>query len=233
MKNIVLLLILVLSLAGCGRPAYHPEREELIAMEKAPLPKKKAVTIVIDPGHGGKDQGAHKKNPSYQEKDLTLSTAKMLAKYLTQMGFNTIVTRDTDVFIPLDARAGFANSNRADLFVSVHYNAAASPDAHGIEVFYFKEGKDRDRVVASKSLADAVLGRLVAQTNAKSRGVKHGNLAVVRETEMPAILVEGGFLTNNDELTNIQNPQYRSTLARGIALGVRDFIRDNNIGKKL
>lgn len=233
MKNIVLFFVLVITLAGCGRPAYQPEREELIAMETAPIPKKKAVTIVIDPGHGGKDQGAHKKNPSYQEKDLTLSTAKLLAMYLNQMGYNTIVTRDTDTFIPLDARSCFANSNGADLFLSVHYNAAASADAHGVEVFYFKEDKDRDRVVASKSLADAVLGRIITQTNAKSRGVKHGNLAVVRETEMPAILIEGGFLTNSEELKNIQNPQYRSILARGIALGVRDFIKEHNIGKKL
>lgn len=223
----LILFCLIFALSSCGRHSYPQQTyyDDEIAMA-API-QKKPLTIVIDPGHGGKDQGAHKKNPNYEEKTLTLSTAKLLARYLSEMGYNTVITRHDDTFIALDERSDFANKLGADLFVSVHYNAASSKEAQGIEVFYYKEDTDKERVNASKALAGSVLGRIVKETQAKSRGVKHGNLAVVRETKMPAILIEGGFLTNQEDLEKIQNSKYRSMLARSIAMGVRDYIKQN------
>ncbi len=88
----------------------------------------------------------------------------------------------------------------SDLFVSVHYNSAPSTSAEGIEVFYYGSDKGKERTQASKQLADSVLKNVIETTQAKSRGIKHGNLAVVRKTNMPAILVEGGFLTNEKEI---------------------------------
>ena len=216
------LLLLVFFLSACSHPTYESAPTKPVV--ETPMVRTKPITIVVDAGHGGKDQGAHKKTTAYEEKQLTLATAKLVAQYLEQMGFNVLFTRADDTFIPLDARCSFANSNKADLFVSIHYNAASNAKAHGIEVFYYKECKDKVRAASSKALADTVLGSIITQTQAKSRGVKHGNLAVVRETKMPAILVEGGFLTNSDELSKILTPEYRSTLARSVAIGVKEYL---------
>ncbi len=182
--------------------------------------------IVIDAGHGGKDQGA--KSPHVKdmiEKDLTLSTAKLLDRYLTQLGYETIMIRTGDVFIPLDARAEFANANTPDLFVSVHYNSAPNKSAHGIEVYYYKEENERSE--SGKALAKVVLDNVLSSTHAKSRGIKHGNFAVIRETRMPAILIEAGFLTNREESKLIEDPYYRNRLARGLAQGIREYLKNH------
>lgn len=230
MRVIVCFFILLSTLTGCGGSHYQANPSPY-----TPQPRElrhRSTTIIVDAGHGGKDQGSHKKSPYYEEKELTLATAKLLAIYLEQLGYNTIVTRGDDTFIPLDARCCFANSNKADLFVSVHYNAAGNADANGIEVFYYNEDKNKERIVASKGLAETVLGKLIAKTNAKSRGVKHGNFAVIRDTKMPAILVESGFLTNNKERERIMDPEYRSMIARSIAEGIKDYLQQNGIASR-
>lgn len=229
MKNHLLVCLGILFLTSCGPSKYHSSKTDLINPPLARVQTKKTI-IAIDPGHGGKDEGAHGNNPPYQEKQLTLVTSLILKKYLEGMGYQTIITRGDDTFIPLKARACFANSNDIDIFVSVHYNAAESKSAHGIEIFYYKSDKDPVRTTESKVLADLVLDKVIAQTQAKSRGVKHGNLAVVRETKMPAILVEGGFLTNEEERNKILNIEYCKRLAWGIATGVREYTKMNGIG---
>jgi N-acetylmuramoyl-L-alanine amidase len=110
----------------------------------------------------------------------------------------------------------------------VHFNSAPNPKADGIEVFYYKSEQDKGRSASSKALAQAVLKRVLDTTKANSRGVKHGNLAVVRETKMPAILVEGGFLTNEKEAEKIKDPAYHKKLAWGIAQGVRDYLESKS-----
>ena len=135
------------------------------------------------------------------------------------------MTRKDDTFITLDERANFANQIKPRLFVSVHYNSAPSADAEGIEVFYYRSEEDKGRTDQSKKLAHAILNRVIANTQAKSRGVKHGNLAVIRETNMPAVLIEGGFMTNDKEMDKIKDPAYIKQIAWGIAKGVDDWIK--------
>lgn len=222
------LLALIVTLTSCSSSRYQTRYEdrEIAALPMVAAHPKK-VLIAIDPGHGGKDEGSHAKNPHYQEKVHALNTALLLKKYLESMGYDTMITRGDDTFIPLKARSCFANSNQSEIFVSVHYNAAENKAAHGIEVFYYKSDKDPVRSATSKVLADIVLEKVVGQTGGKSRGVKHGNLSVIRETKMPAILVEGGFLTNEAERAKIQTADYNKRVAWGIAVGIRKFLEDH------
>ncbi len=184
--------------------------------------------IVIDAGHGGKDLGTEAPmNPAYKEKNLNLITAKLLEGYLKQMGYRTLLTRNNDLFVSLDGRVNLANENNADLFVSVHYNSAPNEQAEGIEIFYFRTDGNKERIASSKRLADAVLVHTIEMTNARSRGVKHGDLAVIRKTKMPAILIEGGFMTNGQEMTRLGDPTYIKTIAWGVASGIQYYLNQS------
>jgi len=195
----------------------------------SPLRSQKGI-IVLDPGHGGEDTGTKSlTTPKYQEKFLTLSTSLLIKNYLQQMGYVVKMTRHKDIFIPLDKRSFFANTTEPALFVSVHYNSAPSKDAEGIEIFYYKNDENKARTKSSHRLADTVLKRMIQTTQAKSRGVKHGNFSVIRETKMPAILVEGGFLTNQSEMERIKDPEYLKKLAWGVAQGVDDYLSTLNL----
>lgn len=183
------------------------------------------ILVMLDPGHGGKDKGAHsKKVPKYQEKHLTLSTAFMLKEYLTRMGYAVLMTRSEDIFISLDARAALANKEQPHIFVSLHYNTAPNAQAEGIEIFYYRSEADKKRSKDSELLAATILKRVIKNTGAKSRGVKHGNLAVIRETNVPAILIEGGFLSNSEEILKIKDAGYLKQLSWGIAQGINDYL---------
>lgn len=181
--------------------------------------------IVIDPGHGGHDMGTQSiSKPRYQEKSLNLVTAQFVKGYLQQLGYQVYMTREDDTFVSLDKRAQLANERKPALFVSIHYNSAPSAEAQGIEVFYYQSKDDKERMVKSKRLAQAVLKNVLAYTKAKSRGVKQGNLAVIRQTNMPAILVEGGFVTNAEELQNLKDPTYLKRLAWGVVRGIEEYM---------
>lgn len=184
-------------------------------------PTNKKSLIVLDPGHGGKDVGTYSEGPSvYHEKFLNLSTANMVKNYLVQMGYEVAMTRSNDTFIALGERAEFANKKKPALFVSIHYNSAPSKEAEGVEIFYYRAKNDKNRSDESKSLATAILQKILKNTEAKSRGVKHGDLAVIRQTDMPAVLVEGGFLTNKEEREKLGDASYLKRLALGIAQGI-------------
>lgn len=201
---------------------------EIAVREKAPvaIPTSNKKVVLIDAGHGGEDFGARSlTTPRYQEKNLTLSTSRMLKTYLEQKGYAAIMTRSEDVFVPLDKRAKIANQLRPDIFVSVHFNSAPSHEAEGIEVYFYRNKEDQTRSKSSRLLAQSVMQKLEDNTGAKSRGVKHGNFLVIRETEVPAILVEGGFLTNSDEMERIKDPAYLKKLAWGIAEGVQAYLK--------
>ncbi len=189
---------------------------------KVSLPQHAKPLIILDPGHGGTDEGA--KIHYFMEKRLTLMTTLLVRKYLEEMGYRVIMTRSKDVFIPLHRRVSIANKTKAVLFASIHYNSSPSTEAHGIEIFYHN-GSDSKRVKESKKLATSVLSELVSNTTAHSRGVKSGNFHVIRETSMPAILVEGGFMTNNEERTNLRDKRYLEKIAKGIALGIDKYLK--------
>lgn len=171
-------------------------------------------TIVIDPGHGGYDMGACAR--FCEEKDICLRTGLMLRKNLEQMGYHVIMTRTRDEFIPLKKRAEIANTNRSQVLVSLHFNSAKNESANGIEIFYSPKAEPW-RLKRSKMLAQTVLAKMLSQTGANSRGVKTGNFCVIRDTHMPAILIEGGFITNEAELKQINDDRYLSKIASAIA----------------
>jgi N-acetylmuramoyl-L-alanine amidase len=108
--------------------------------------------------------------------------------------------------------------------VSIHFNAAQSKEAEGLEIFYFKD-PIQERKNHSKNLADLVMRFVLDLTKAKSRGVKTGNFCVIRDTQIPSILVEGGFLTNERELEKIRQDQYLKSLAQGIVDGIEAYLR--------
>lgn len=205
----------LLFLSACFR-----SDQDTIALRPKIIHKEK---ILIDPGHGGKDPGTLS-DPLCTEKALNLMTAKLLQEQLQKLGYHATLTRSDDTFIPLKDRAEMANSKKADLFISVHFNHSKNHQAQGVEVFYFKEGPEK-RMRASKMLAQQVIQRVIKHTGAQNRGVKQGNFAVIRETQMPAILIEGGFLSNEKERAKIENPQYRHFLTWAIACGIDAYIK--------
>lgn len=181
--------------------------------------------IILDPGHGGHDVGTQSiSKPRYQEKSFNLITARHVRRYLQQAGYRVVMTREDDTFVSLDKRAAMANEQQPDLFVSIHYNSAPSAEAQGIEVFYFLSKENKARTQKSKKLAQNILKNVLKHTDANSRGVKSGNFLVIRETTVPAVLIEGGFLSNEAELLNIKNPDYVKKLAWGISKGIEDYL---------
>lgn len=184
-----------------------------------------APTIVLDPGHGGVDHGARAHAPYCEEKKLTLLTSRLVRQYLMQLGYHVVMTRDGDATISLPHRVEVANKRDVNLYVSIHYNSTRNPKAHGIEVFFCDSKESPTRTKASRRLADSVLTRLVRRTQASSRGVKKANFYVLRETEMPAILVEAGFISNPDERKSIRKREYMEKIARGIADGIDHYLK--------
>ena len=182
-------------------------------------------SIVIDPGHGGHDIGTQSiSEPRYQEKSLNLVTAKFVEGYLQQLGYQVIMTREEDKFISLEKRAKVANECKPTLFVSIHYNSAPIAEAQGIEVFFYQSKEKKERTLQSKRLAYAILKNVLEETKAKCRGVKQGNFLVIRQTTMPAILIEGGFITNEAELKSLKDPVYLKRLAWGIVRGIEEYL---------
>jgi N-acetylmuramoyl-L-alanine amidase len=202
--------------------AYPPSQgsQKVARVHKISLPQHAKPLIVLDPGHGGADEGA--KVHYLMEKRLCLMTTFLVRKYLEELGYRVIMTRSKDVFIPLQRRVSIANKTKAVLFASIHYNSAPSTEAHGIEVFYHGKNKQSGQ---SRKLAGLVLNNLVDQTKALSRGVKVGNYHVLRETQMPAILIEGGFITNGIERMQLREKAYLEKISKGIALGIDKYLK--------
>jgi N-acetylmuramoyl-L-alanine amidase len=220
--HLLSLFSLLLFFSSCGPRRFEKDAIVYDVFPTSSFKPKKMEKIVVDAGHGGKDCGAQSEKNHYEEKQLTLQTARLIQKFLSEMGYDAYLTREEDQYIPLEQRASFANDLNAHLFVSVHYNYSPSCDAEGIEIFYYKDTKNPDslRLLESKKLGESVLERIVKHTGAQSRGLKTANFAVIRETKMPAILVEGGFLSNLKEREKLKDPQYRRFMAFGIAKGI-------------
>ncbi len=223
MRTLTLLLVLCISLFSKDK-VFDTEPIFPLSAKKAvvAIPKKSKPTVILDPGHGGSDEGA--KIKSLLEKKLTLRAALLVKKELELLGYHVILTRWRDIYTSLPKRVDIANQRKPSLFVSIHFNSSKVPTAKGIEIFYY-QSKQKDRAQSSKNLATSILNHLVTQTAATSRGVKTGNFHVIRETEMPAVLVEGGFLTNLQERNLIATGAYLEKLARGIAKGIDKYVK--------
>jgi N-acetylmuramoyl-L-alanine amidase len=168
-------------------------------------------TVVIDPGHGGFDLGGIS-GQRVPEKVVALDTALRLEKILRTAGLRTVMTRRTDVFIPLPKRSAIANAQPDAIFVSIHYNSARRSGAHGIET-YCEDS-------AGAPLAARIQRKIVTQVSTENRGVKRAEYYVLRNCNIPAVLVECGFLTNPDEARLAQTPAYRQNVAAQIARGI-------------
>jgi N-acetylmuramoyl-L-alanine amidase len=168
-------------------------------------------TIVIDAGHGGHDRGGIP-GQRIAEKDMTLDVAQRLRNVLAAKGYRVVMTRDSDVFVPLPTRVAIANSYRNAIFVCIHFNATQRRAAGGIETYFYS----RD----SLPLASAVHYYVAGGAPSSNRGVRRRGYYVLRRTNVPAVLVECGFLTNPTEAAYAQTASYRQKLAEEIAAGV-------------
>jgi len=179
------------------------------------------MTVVIDAGHGGHDRGGIP-GQRVAEKVMTLDVAQRLRNVLEASGYHVVMTRDSDVFVPLGTRVAIANSYRNAIFVCVHFNATNRSGASGIETYFYS----RD----SLPLASAIHHFVVGGAPSGNRGVRRRGYYVLRKTSIPAVLVECGFLTNPTEAAYAQTASYRQKLAEEIAAGVRGR---NSVGSAL
>jgi N-acetylmuramoyl-L-alanine amidase len=177
------------------------------------------MKIYIDAGHGGADPGAIGTQLfRLEEKDFNLSLALLLEEELEAKGHWTIVTRRRDRSLSLPAGADFANRLGAELFVSIHANAAEMPAVEGMEIYHFP-GSDKGQRAGT-----LVLDKMTTMfPDHKNRGVKEANFDVLRLTEMPAILIETEFLTNPTRLEFLADPQNQRSLALAISDGINAF----------
>jgi N-acetylmuramoyl-L-alanine amidase len=171
-----------------------------------------STTIVIDAGHGGYDRGGIP-GQRVAEKEVTLDVAQRLKKALAAAGYRVVMTRDSDVFVPLATRVAIANSYSNSMFVSIHFNSAKRTGAGGIETYFYSR--------ESLPLASAIHYFVAGGAPSSNRNVRRRGYYVLRKTRGPAVLVECGFLTNPTEAAYAQTASYRQKLAEEIATGVR------------
>ena len=180
-----------------------------------------STAVVIDAGHGGFDRGGIP-GQRIPEKEMTLDVAQRLKTLLAASGYRVIMTRDSDVFVPLPTRVAIANSYGNAIFVCIHFNSAKRMGAGGIETYFYSR--------ESLPLASAIHYYVAGGAPSSNRGVRRRGFYVLRKTTVPAVLVECGFLTNPAEGEYVQTASYRQKLAEEIAAGVRGH---NSVGSAL
>jgi N-acetylmuramoyl-L-alanine amidase len=168
-------------------------------------------TVIVDAGHGGYDNGA-KARQGLPEKMLTLDVARRLKPLLEARGYRVVMTRTTDVFIPLGGRTAISNSHPDAAFVSIHFNCSPRRAADGVETYYY------DR--RSAPLASNILREIATCYGSHSRGVKYARFYVLHHNQRPATLLELGFVSNARENAKLQDPRVRQLLAERIAIGI-------------
>ena len=192
-------------------------------------------SIFLDPGHGGSDPGAV--SGGVREKDLTLSVYNKVSSKLASLGYTVLTSRNVDKDVDLVERAEQANNVNADMLLSIHFNAGGRGVARGIETYYYQSQADRvpkinkenhnnaERLERSRKLANKVQQNLLYQTGANDRGVKRASFTVLRETSIPSILVELGFIDNPEERNKIKTNEYQERLANGIVDGIVEYYK--------
>ncbi len=199
----------------------------------------KVLTVVLDPGHGGYDKGAE--SGFGKEKDYALDVARQLRPLLQAKGFKVILTREHDVFLPLHFRAHIANQTRDSIFVSLHFNGASNREATGFEIFSLtprgapSTGDDALALsfvnmqagspvdAQSFELSVAVYHSMLGHIPEFDRGIKRARFAVLRHTKIPAILVEGGFLSEKNDSKSVADPAWRAKFAEALSVGIENY----------
>ncbi len=260
--------------ASQAKPQQPPVEKKLVPLPKAtkpaPEPPKtpqlvpnpslaqqlglSVKTIVIDPGHGGKDPGAV--SQARHEKQIVLSLSKILRDLLVKKGYNVRLTRETDVHIPIRKRTQFATDQKADLFISIHANGSTHRKAAGIETYYLALASDESaRITAmrenagaeynmkelealagrilkesksteSRRLAELIQAQLTSGKQVKNRGVKRAPMVILIDAKVPAVLVEVGFISNPTEGKKLTTKVYQRQLATSIAKGIEQYIKN-------
>lgn len=192
------------------------------ATSPIPLPdvSDSRIVVAIDPGHGGRDPGAIGID-GLQEAGIVLDIGLQVAQLLEEKGVRVILTRQDDREIDLEPRVRDANQGGADLFVSIHANAIdlTRPDVSGIETYYYSD--------SGASLARVIHNAVVRLTGARDRGVRFARFYVLRNTSMPAVLVETGFVTGEEDAEHLSDPTYRTRMAEAIAAGILEYVQQN------
>ena len=183
----------------------------LLVLTSIPAAGRNVSTSVIDAGHGGFDRGGVP-GQRVAEKTVALDVAQRLEKRLTQAGYRVVMTRDSDVFVPLGERARIANRHSDAFFICIHFNSATRVGANGIETYYYGN--------SSAKLAADIHRHLIGGTTTDNRGIRRRGYFVLRRTSIPAVLIECGFLTNPSEARLALDPTYRQRLADRIADGI-------------
>ncbi|MFJ5715493.1 SH3 domain-containing protein [Neobacillus sp. NPDC093127] len=178
----------------------------------------KNKTIVLDPGHGGGDNGATGAAGTV-EKELTLRTAKLLYDKLRAAGANVYLTRNNDSFLPLPSRVNTAHAYHADAFISLHYDSNLDRSVRGMTGYYYHSYQ--------KSLADTLYASTVGQTKLKNRGVRFGDFHVVRENSQKAVLMELGYLSNPEEEMTLKSSGFQESAASGLYDGLARYFKSN------
>jgi N-acetylmuramoyl-L-alanine amidase len=200
----------------------------------------KVQTVVLDPGHGGYDKGACSRYGC--EKDFALDVARQLRPLLKAKGFKVIMTRESDVFVPLELRARIANAQKDSIFVSIHFNATdRNADATGFEIYSLTpigspSSQDDDLALSfinrqngspfdaqSIELSASIYHSILGRNDEFDRGIKRARFAVLRLTKTPAVLIEGGFLTERGESRLIADKDWRGKLAQSICDGIAGY----------
>jgi N-acetylmuramoyl-L-alanine amidase len=227
----------VVVLMGCFTFVMTPEEDG-----RPGLPftfGQRTPTIVLDAGHGGKDDGA--RFNGLREADLNLAVAKRVAVMLKELSYEIVMTRTDDTFIGLKERSAIANDHSNSIFVSIHFNAHASGAVSGIETFYsvvkrrpewdwkwiglFSEPLSAEAVLDGEALAGYIQAALISKTSLRNRGIKSRDLSVTRNVYGPAVLVEAGFISNRMEAAMLRNEDYKQRLAAGITEGILQFVK--------
>jgi N-acetylmuramoyl-L-alanine amidase len=194
----IIILAFVASLAACST----------VRTPSVKNTSKTFSTVVVDAGHGGKDSGAYRRYGP-PEKMVALDVAQRLEKKLRESQIKTVMTRDSDVFIPLNDRVAIENNQKNAVFVSIHFNDSRQRRAHGFETYYHSG--------ASFDLASRIQQKLMTIPNSANGGIHTANFRVLRLASCPAVLVECGYLSNRAEGNHARDSEYRELLADRIA----------------
>ena len=179
------------------------------------------LKIIIDAGHGPHTPGKRSPDGQLREFEFNEAVARRLKKKLHNENVLCIFSHDINRDVPLNERITLANRMKANLFISIHANAFGTQwnEVNGIETFTWINAR-----CVTRSFATLIHQEVIKSTGRKNRGIKQGNFAVLRETNMPAVLVECGFMTNKQEMKLLKEPMYQQQCADGISTGIQRFI---------
>ena len=210
---------LITTVFGEDEDTSEVNKDKQFDLEEENEDIKKKYVVYLDVGHGGTDVGYKTKSGVY-EKDLDLQISKLVSSRLSSQGdISVIVSRNTDINLSNAERVEDGNKQNADVFVSIHMTGNEDESAEGVQTFYRVESDD-----ASDELATLVQESVVAYVDLKDRGATPFTFDVLKDNNMPAILIQCGFLSNPTDEKKLTNPEFQKDLAEGIAQGILSFL---------